>query len=76
MIPIVTPMSDHIGPVSQLVSAHSPKAVSPKVGTNILHVVSSIVASNKTTVVRSGGLGVPLDVSSGALMYTIYSTRQ
>jgi len=45
------------------------------VGTNILHVVSAMVPSNKTTVDVFGGLGVPPGVSSGALMYTTYSSR-
>ena len=46
------------------------------VGTNILHVVSAIVLSNKMTVeVSFGGGGVPLDDPSDALMYTTYSSK-
>lgn len=75
-MPTNTPISDQSGPVFQLVSAHNPSAANPSVGTNILQVVSSMVASNKTTVEFFGGLGVPLGVSFGSLMYTIYTTKQ
>lgn len=57
LIPVNTPTSDHRGPVFHCSSHHRPSAASPKVGANILQVVSAIVPSNKMTVERSGGGG-------------------
>ena len=75
-MPIARPPMLHHGCVCHWLSAHKPSAVPPKVGTNILHVVSAIVPSNKITVeVVSGGFGLPDAESSVVLMYTNYSTR-
>src|SRR5690348_12233765 len=56
--PVNTPKSDHSGPVPQLVSAQRPSAARPSVGTNILQVVSAMVANIKTTGDVSGAFGV------------------
>ncbi len=64
------------GNVPYVLSIHTPRSNRPITGTNILQVVSAMVPSNKTTVEFFGGLGVPLGMSFGALMYTTYSSRQ
>lgn len=74
-VPTMMPAMVIQGFVSQDTSAQNPNRMKVTVGTNILHVVSAMVPSNKMTVDGFGGLGVPADGSSGSLMYTRYSTR-
>jgi hypothetical protein len=73
--PVNTPTSDHNGPVLQLVSAHSPRAAKPSVGTNILHVVSAIVANIKTTGDLSGVEAGESDLSDGTLISYKYTAE-
>lgn len=57
------------GVVCSHLSASSPNTVNPIVGTNIRHVVSPIVPSNKMTVDLSGGVGFLSPSFCDALMY-------
>ena len=76
MQPSIVPRANSHGVVPRALSMKNPPTIPVSVGTNIRHVVSAIVPSNKITVeVSFGGSGVsgrdPLD----ALMYTTYTIK-
>ena len=76
-IPTIIPIIVIIGLVPNVRSTQTPAKVKPMIGINILQVVSPAVPSNKTTVERSGGVGLSsLFVLGDGLIYVYTVTEK